>query len=56
MRDAGTGRINIETTSSMITDSAVMIVVECPHLLRGVDHMCLGNMMKEALTMANEGY
>ena len=54
----GTGRISTwdGTTSSMITNSAVMTVVECSHLLRGVDHMCLGNMMTDALAVASEEY
>ena len=56
MRDVSTGRISIGTTSSMITDSAVMTVVECPHLLQGVDHMRLGKTMTDTLTVASEEY
>ena len=52
----GTDEISTETVSSMITDSTTMIVVECPHLLRGVGHMCLGSMMTDALTVASEEY
>ena len=42
--------------NSMITDSAVMTVVECPHLLQGVDHMRLGKTMTDTLTVASEEY
>ena len=44
-----TGMISTEGMSSMITDSIVMIDVECQPLPRGVDHMCLDNSMRDAL-------
>ena len=56
VRDMGISRNNTETTSSMITDSVVMTVVEYPRLLRGVDHMCLDNMMRDALVVAIKEY
>ena len=51
-----TDEISTETVSSMITDSTTMIVVECPHLPKGVGHTCLGNMMTDALTVVGEGF
>ena len=53
MRDVETGEISTETVSSMITDSTMMTVVECPHPLRGVGHMCLDSMKTDALTVAS---
>ena len=44
-----TDEISTETVSNMIADSTMMIVVECPHLPRGVDHMCLDSRMTDAL-------
>ena len=52
----GTGVISTETMSSMITDSIVTIDVECPPLPRGVDRMCLDNMMTGALIVLGEGF
>ena len=46
----------VGTTSSTITDSAVMIAVECLHLLLRVDHMCPDNMMIDARTVVSVGY
>ena len=40
----------------MITDSFETTVVECPHLLRGVGHVCLGVMMTDALIVVGEGF
>ena len=51
-----TGEISTETASSMITDSIMMIIVECPRLPQGVGHMCLGNTMTDALTVADEEF
>ena len=51
-----TGEISTETMSSMISDSTTMTVVECPHLPRGVDHMCLDSRMIDASTVAGEGF
>ena len=45
----GTGVISTGTVSSMITDSIVMIDIECQPLPRGVDHMCLDSRMTDAL-------
>ena len=44
-----TGVISTEGMSSMITDSIVMIDVECQPLPRGVDHMCLDSRLTNAL-------
>ena len=44
-----TGMISTEGMSSMITDSIVMIDVECQPLPRGVDHMCLDSKWTDAL-------
>ena len=51
-----TGEISTETVSNMIPDSTTMTVVECPHLPRGVGHMCLGSTMTDALTVAGEEF
>ena len=51
-----TGEISTETVSSMITDSTTMTVVECPHLPRGVGHMCLGSTMTDALIVVGERF
>ena len=51
-----TGKISIETASSMITDSITMIVVEGPCLPQGVDHTFLGSRMTDALTVVGEGF
>ena len=45
----GTGVISTGTVSSMITDSIVMIDVECQPLPRGVDHMCLDSRWTDAI-------
>ena len=50
-----TNEICTETVSSMITDSTMMIVAECPRLPQGVGHTHLGNTMTGALTMVGEG-
>ena len=52
----GIGEIITETTSSMITDSIMMIIVECPRLPQGVGHTHLGNTMTDALTVVGEGF
>ena len=49
MIDAETSVISTEGMSSMITDSIVMIDIECQPLPRGVDHMCLDNRWTDAL-------
>ena len=46
--------IGTETKSSMITVAIVMVVVECPRLLQGVGHTCLGHMKTDALTVSDE--
>ena len=51
-----TDEINTETESSMMTNSTTMTVVECPRLLRGVGHTCLGGMMTGAPTAVSEEY
>ena len=56
VRDMETGVISTEGMRSMITDSIVMIDIECHPLPRGVDHMCLDNMMTDALAVASEEY
>ena len=48
--------ISTGTMSSMITESIVMIVVECPRLLQEVGHTCLGNMKIDALTVLGEEF
>ena len=40
----------------MITDSTTMTVIGHLHLPRGVGHMCLGNRMTGALTVADEEF
>ena len=49
VRDVETGVISTEGMSSMITDSIMMIDVECQPLPRGVDHMCLDSRWIDAL-------
>ena len=44
-----TGVISTEGMSSMITDSIMMIDVECQPLPRGVDHRCLDSRMTDVL-------
>ena len=51
-----TDEISTETVSSMIIDSIMMIVVECPRLPQGVGRTCLGNMKTCALTVLGEGF
>ena len=51
-----TDEISIETVSSMITESIVMIVVECPHVPQGVGHTCLGGKMTGAPIASSEEY
>ena len=54
--DIAKSSVWVGITTSMITDSAVMITVECLPVLRGVDHMCPGNMMTGARTVVSVGY
>ena len=51
-----TGVISTRTVSSMITDSIVMIDVECPPLPQGVDRTRLDNRMTDAITVLGEGF
>ena len=51
-----TDEISTETVSSMITDSIVMIDIECQPLPRGVDHMCLDSRLTDALIVLGEGF
>ena len=51
-----TGTISTEEMSSMITDSIVMIGVECQPLPRGVGHMRLGSGMTDALIVLGGGF
>ena len=51
-----TGVISTRTMSSMITDSIVMIDVECPPLPQGVDRTRLDNRMIDAITVLGEGF
>ena len=51
-----TGVISTRTVSSMITDSIVMIDVECPPLPRGAGRMCLASRMTDALIVLGEGF
>ena len=44
-----TGVISTEGMRSMITDSIVMIDIECQPVPRGVDHMCLDSRLTDAL-------
>ena len=48
--------ISTRTVSSMITDSIVMIDVECPPLLLGVDPTYLDSRMIDASTVAGEEF
>ena len=48
------GVISTETESSMIIVPIVMIAVECPRLLQGVGHTCLGHMKTNVLTVSEE--
>ena len=48
--------ISTRTMSSMITDSIVMIDVECPPLPQGVDRTRLDNRMIDAITVLGEGF
>ena len=52
----GTGVISMGTVSNMITDSIVMIDVECPSLLRGAGRMRLDSRMTGALIVLGEGF
>ena len=38
----------------MIVEPIAMVAVECPRLLQGVGHTCLGNMKTDALTVLGE--
>jgi len=51
-----TGVISTEGMSSMITDSIVMIDVECQPLPRGVGHMRLDSRMTDTLTVLGGGF
>ena len=51
-----TGVISTRTVSSMITDSIVMIDVECPLLPQGVDRTHLDSRMTDAITVLGEGF
>ena len=51
-----TDEICAETVSSMITDSIVMIDVECPPLPRGAGRMRLDNRMIGALVVLDEEF
>ena len=48
--------ISTEGMSSMITDSIVMIDVECQPLPRGVGHMRLDGKMTDALIVLGRGF
>ena len=48
--------ISIGTVSSMITNSIVMIDVECPLLPQGVGHTLLDSKMTHASTVLGEGF
>ena len=56
MRDVVTGMISTGGMSSMITDSTVMIDVECQPLPRGVGHMRLDGKMTDALIVLGRGF
>ena len=56
MKSVETGVISTRTVSSIITDSIVMIDVECQPLPQGVDHMCLDSRMTDALIVVVEGF
>ena len=51
-----TDEISTETVGSMITESIAMIAVECPRLLQGLGHTCLGHMKTDALTVSEEEF
>ena len=51
-----TGVISTEGMSSMITDSIVMIDVECQPLPRGVGHMRLDSRMTDTLIVLGRGF
>ena len=51
-----TGVISTRTVSSMITDSIVMIDVECPPLPQGVDRTRLDSRMTDVGTVLGEGF
>ena len=46
--------ISTEIESSMITESIVMIAVECPRLPQGEGRTCLDSMKTDALTVLGE--
>ena len=48
------GMISAETRSSMIVEPIAMVAVECPCLLQGVGHTCLGHMKTDALIVSEE--
>ena len=50
----GIDEISTETESSMITESIVMITVECPRLPRGAGRTRLGGMKTDVLTVLGE--
>ena len=50
----GIDEISIETESSMITESIVMITIECPRLPRGAGRTRLGGMKTDVLTVLGE--
>ena len=50
----GIDEISTETESSMITESIVMITVECPRLPQGAGRTCLGSMKTDAFTVLGE--
>ena len=51
-----TGTISTEEMSTMITDSIVMVDVECQPLPRGVGRMRLGSKMTDALIVLGGGF
>ena len=51
-----TGVISTRTVSSIITDSIVMIDVECPPLPQGLDHTRLDSRMIDAITVLGDGF
>ena len=50
------GMISRRTVSSMITDSIVMIDVECPPLPQGVDCTRLDSRMTDVIAALGEGF
>jgi hypothetical protein len=56
VRDVETGVTSMGTMSSMITESIVMVDVECPPLPQGVDRRHLDCRMTDALTVLGEGF